>query len=297
MGVYETFSKRMKRISKNGQADVYQYDDLPNPFRVQVIHIWNDALPPTNHLVLEKKDWTLIHDILAREIGVFNLSRESQTPYKQCAEFFLKADTENALDIIELSFLVIDRRVRDRYGFNGVAEQTIEELNHRFREHNIGYQFESGKLIRVDSQFVYAEVVKPALSLLHDAGFRGAEEEFLKAHEHYRHNRHKEAIVEALKAFESTMKAICDARKWEYSPTTTAKTLIDVVFDKGLVPPAMQNYFNALRTTLEAGLPTVRNKTSGHGQGAEPVAIPDYLAAYAVHLAAANIVMLVQAHR
>ena len=60
----------------------------------------------------------------------------------------------------------------------------------------------------------------------------------------------------------------------------------------------MQNHFNALRTTLEAGLPTVRNKSSsGHGQGKETVAIPDYIAAYALHLAAANIVMLVQAHR
>jgi hypothetical protein len=50
--------------------------------------------------------------------------------------------------------------------------------------------------------------VKPALSLLHDAGFDGPADEFMKGFEHYRHGRNKEAVAEALKAFESTMKAI-----------------------------------------------------------------------------------------
>jgi hypothetical protein len=34
---------------------------------------------------------------------------------------------------------------------------------------------------------------------------------------------------------------------------------------------------------------------SGHGQGKELVSIPNYLAAYAIHLAASNIVFLVNA--
>jgi hypothetical protein len=48
---------------------------------------------------------------------------------------------------------------------------------------------------------------------------------------------------------------------------------------------------------LEGGLPTVRNKNAGHGQGPTPVSVPDYLVAYALHMAAANIVLLIQAHR
>src|SRR5262249_41613382 len=162
MGIYETFSKRMKRLSKQGQSDVYQYSELPNEFRVQVIHIWRDAMPYDHYLVKENRDWQLIHDMMARELGVFHLANSRDYPWEQCEEFLENANAENALDIIELTFKWIDRVVRDRYGFKNIPEQAIEELNHRFREHNIGYQFESGELIRVDSQFIHAEVVKPA---------------------------------------------------------------------------------------------------------------------------------------
>jgi Domain of unknown function (DUF7014) len=40
----------------------------------------------------------------------------------------------------------------------------------------------------------------------------------------------------------------------------------------------------------------VRNKNSGHGQGRSPKQVPGHLARYALHLAATNIVFLVEAH-
>jgi hypothetical protein len=60
----------------------------------------------------------------------------------------------------------------------------------------------------------------------------------------------------------------------------------------------MQSHFTALRSTLESGLPTVRNRggRGGHGQGSDVVDVPDYLAAYCLHLAATNIVLLIEAH-
>ncbi|NJL59598.1 MAG: hypothetical protein HC887_08105 [Desulfobacteraceae bacterium] len=45
-------------------------------------------------------------------------------------------------------------------------DDAIDELNSRFKEHGVGYQYESGELIRVDSQFLHAEAVKPTLNLL-----------------------------------------------------------------------------------------------------------------------------------
>jgi hypothetical protein len=139
-------------------------------------------------------------------------------------------------------------------------------------------------------------MVAPAIAPLHQAGFTGPNDEFLGAHEHYRHGRHEEALVEALKAFESTMIAICDTRKWQYPKGPTAKQLIGVILDNGLVPSYQNNQFNSLATLLE-GLPTVRNKQAGHGQGSNPRSVPNYLAAYGLHLAAANIVLLVEAHK
>ena len=75
---------------------------------------------------------------------------------------------------------------------------------------------------------------------------------------------------ECLKALESTLKIICAKRKWPHRDTDTAKTLIDVVFAHGLVPDWLQSEFTALRSTLESGVPTGRNRLSGHGQGITP---------------------------
>ncbi len=118
----------------------------------------------------------------------------------------------------------------------------------------------------------------------------------MDAHEHYRKGKMKEAISDALNAFESTMKAICDENGWNYPGNATAMTLVNTVLDNGLVPPYMQTHFAGLRSTLEAGLPPVRNKNSGHGQGFFVKQVPAYLAGYALHLAATNIVFLVEAH-
>lgn len=49
---------------------------------------------------------------------------------------------------------------------------------------------------------------------------------------------------------------------------------------------------------MESGLTalaTLRNRQGGHGQGEAAVDVPPYLAAHALHLAAANIVLLVRA--
>jgi len=36
VSIFETFSKRQKRIENAGKQDVYSYDDFPKEFRVQV---------------------------------------------------------------------------------------------------------------------------------------------------------------------------------------------------------------------------------------------------------------------
>ena len=107
-------------------------------------------------------------------------------------------------------------------------DQAIEDLNARFLEHGIGYQFVSGAgIVRKDSEFLHKEVLLPTLSLLSDKLYQGAQDEFLKAHEHYRHGRIKECLNECLKAFESTLKTICQIRGWKFQQTDAAKALLD----------------------------------------------------------------------
>jgi hypothetical protein len=105
------------------------------------------------------KAWEKIHDTMCRELGLFNLGSTNNNNRSKCTEFILNTSIENALDIIEYSFYILDVMYRavniqpnKSTGIKITPDQAIEELNIRFREHNIGYQFESGQLLRVDSQ-------------------------------------------------------------------------------------------------------------------------------------------------
>jgi hypothetical protein len=311
MAIIDIFSKRKKLQESQGKPDVYQYENLPAPFRVQVVHIWRSALGQwsrdaysSSRASPSSELWEGIHDLLAREKGVWSLGNTGRDPEAQSTEYLMRSDTDDALDIIEMSFNVIDLGVRkfDAYDrrqarVTQTPDDAIEELNGRFREHGIGYQYINGKIVRVDSQFLHAEAVKPALALLHETGFSGPADEFMRAFDHHRKGENKDAIADALSAFESTMKAICKARNWTYGPKDTAKPLLDILFGKGLVPSEMESHFAGLRSAMESGLPTLANRTSRHGQGPTPVEVPPHYAAYALHLVASNIVFLIECHK
>ena len=218
MKVFNIFSKRQKML-RGETPEVYTYDVLPRPFRVQIVHIWKDSL--AGRYPHEYEDaYKLIVESLRHEYGVFKLA-ETTGNYRifksELQNFFLhENNVEKALDAIELSFRYIDN-YWNQNGSPGRANAAIEELNYRFKEHGVGYQFTSGEIIRVDSEYIHAEIVKPGLMLLNEPHYAGAQQEFLNAHEHYRKGNAKEALNECLKAFESTMKAICDKRGWSYN--------------------------------------------------------------------------------
>jgi hypothetical protein len=109
--------------------------------------------------------------------------------------------------------------------------------------------------------------------------------------------RYKECLNACLSSFESTMKAICAKRKWAYSSKDTARALIETCLKNNLIPPFWQSHLSGLRSTLEGGVPTARNRTSGHGQGAAPTEIPQSLASYVLHLTATTILFLAEAEK
>lgn len=302
MGIFNLFSKR----GKENNNEIFVYDQLPVVFRNQVIHIWRDTIGDYGFSGFGKivdDAWDFIHKTLCKEYGVFVLSEKGYNSQNKC-EYFLQDEEsiERCLDVIELSFRVIDRVVRTQnYKFTQAgatqsSDDAILELNNRFQEHGIGYQFIEGLIVRVDSEFIHKEAVVPAVNLLQTEGFEGSSEEFLKAHEHFRKGLDKEAVTEALKAFESVMKTICKRMSWEVNPNATAAKLIKTLFENELIPSSLQTQLTSVRTSLE-GLATVRNKNTGHGQGEKSVKIPRYLVAYALHLCATNIVFLVEAYK
>ncbi len=209
-------------------------------------------------------------------------------------------DVDDVLSLIEFCFHLAELTHTSHPQERQKVVDAIEELNQRFLEHGIGYQYLSGRIISLESQYIHKEAVEPAIALLYEANFTGPLQEFLEAHTHYRNGEIKEAITDAGNAFESTMKAICDDRGWVYDDKRSiASTLIGILFDNQLIPREMQSHFTALRTTLESGVPTVRNPggRGAHGQGIAPVDVPHYVAAYCLNLTASNIVLMMEAHK
>jgi hypothetical protein len=301
MTVFDLFSKRQKRC-RGEVPDVYQYKTIPVGLRVQIIHIIRDAFGDLHDFRgNERLDFKYIHDALCREYGVFSLGHQNESNFNAVVNFLLKTqEIDKAIDVVEFTFRHIDRFVRKyQHSYDSKVlspDDAIAELNQRFREHGVGYQYESGLMMRVDSQLIHEEIIRPALSMLSDPMYEGANAEFLSAHAHYRTGKYKECLNDCLKAFESTMKAICTQREWAFKAGDTANGLIKIVFEHELIPQFMQSHFTGLRTTLEAGIPTVRNRLSGHGQGVEEVTVPESIAAYALHLTASNVLLLTRAN-
>ena len=292
--------------------DTYTYDNIPEKLRVQIVFIMYDVLGNEEQyksgLIYGSNSVTgaydFIADALCREYGIFRLSENRnihENKMTDLIDFFLKEKTfEKTMDVIQLSFQAIDLLTRtydylSKSDSSGDADRAIEELNLRFREHGVGYCFKNKKIIRIDSEFVHSKVVRPALKILDQKQYAGAQQEFLSAHEHYRKGRTKEAINECLKSLESVMKAICDKRKWVYEDKATARKLIEICFDNQLIPSFSRAQFNALKSLLESSVPAFRNKVSAHGQGADPKRVQMHIAGYVLHMTAAAIVFLAEA--
>lgn len=302
----EIYSKRRKAAEQAGKPDVYSYGEFPKRLRIQIEHILAGLLgrefEPEDDLYGDRAHrsesiWKLVESILARELGFYTFSQVGGWARVRWPRFLHDARTENIFDLLEVAFRVGRWELEDGRRLPGVIEMPYaeSEINRFIREAGFGYRLEGGAVIRVDSTFVHEEVVRPGLQFLMAPGFEGPAEEFLRAHEHYRHSRGKEALVAACAALESTCKVVLDRAGEGFDPKWNANKLIQAVFDQGLVDKSLESLFNALKTVLVSGVPTMRGKRGGHGQGAEIAPVPEYFVAYALHQLAAAIVFLVEA--
>ena len=310
MPILNLFSHR-KRMAEENASDVYAYDELSETLRIQIIHILQSSIGAyvvggENRFTIRQNnvDWNRIHNSLAREHGILRLGDSHDMSENVLNYLFNISDVNQALDVIEACFMYIsqvtshlDQHQLYGRGITQEADDAITELNERFRRAGVGYLFEGGMIMRVDSELVHSEVVQPALQFLNEPGFEGPREEFLRAHGHYRSGEMEDAIIDANNAFESTLKAVCDQRDWSYEAGARASDLLRLVRREGLLPQYLDNSFDQLSATLSSGLPQVRNEHGAHGHGSTPRTTPDYVGAYALHLAAANILFIVEAHK
>ena len=299
MSVFDLYSKRRKR-ELGDVIDVYTYDAIPSTFRVQLVHILDDAIGDSSaynerysHDVLGA--YKIIVKTLRREYGVFETHNYSNGNYrKELMGFILnETDADRIIDAIELSYKVIEKicaRWSQKHREASIA--AAKEINHRLKEHGLGYQLTDLVIIRTDSEITHQNITLPTLIFLQEDGFSGAREEYLSAFDHFRSGSNKECLNDCLKAFESTMKAVCDIRSWEYEKTATAKKLIAILISKNLLPSFWQTNFNSLENLLSASVPTGRNKLGGHGQGGTPILVPDEIVEYMLNMTGSTILFI-----
>ncbi|WP_447753247.1 STM4504/CBY_0614 family protein [Sphingopyxis fribergensis] len=308
MAIFNLFSKRQADAAKSGSDDVYQYDVIPQPLRVQVQQIAVEAIGRVGFSGdgfsrgdQENETWVRIERLFLREKGLDSIAYGDFAGTRILA-FTRDCPTADWLDFLELISVGIavmandsSRLSREKWQVSTIGQAAIDEINYRMREAGVGYQLEEGRLIRVDSQYVHSEVVKPALALLSDKGFEGPRQEFLAAHQHYRAGEHRQAVGMAANALESTFKAIFDQKGWKYEKGARISDLVKIGRANALWPEYLDASFDQLLATLQSGLPKIRDNDASHGQGAKPKAVPAYIAAYALHLAASKIIFITEA--
>ncbi len=299
------FSKQQRK-----QPDTLRYD-LPREVRSRVFHAIQQVMDSGTtavrpDLMLDEVGKKILVEYGSFRAPAWEAARSSNDPVIQ---HFFSASDEEALDFIRLCF----------EPFHNPGQTGVDAINNIFRDAAIGYELtpyvqtvvdkpgsffgrkvgqqievQRPRVMKRDSDLLHSETTKEALSLLSDARYQGANAEFLTAHDHFRHDRFKECLNECLKAFESTMKTICSQKSWPFNDKDTAHKLIGVCLDHGLVPTFTQQQLTSLRTLLESGVPTIRNKMGGHGQGAKITDVPPHLARYALNITGATIRLLVE---
>lgn len=299
----DLYSKRNKKL-----PDVYQYDHLPEKLKNQIYHIWDDFLSKKNFNAkyyegeYEKQFWDFVLKAILKAEGKKSLFDREYTIRSSIEIYFdVLKDIKKTLDVVELIFFylgIVEEMYLKKYRqklYYSLAE-AIKDLNYRFRENGVGYQFTNNRIVRVDSQILHEGAITPALDLLSDKKFSNVNDEFLKALSHYRYRRYVETLNECSKSFESTLKIICALNKWPYNQSDTANKLIDIVLKNNLIPIYYQNELSAIRQLLESSVPMIRNKNSAHGKGAINIDVPEHLASYMLYMTGATIKFLIESH-
>lgn len=298
---------------KNLPQPAISYGTLPNGLKVQLVFIFKDFINSLTDQWGRKEDigkgiWESIDNILRREHGLHvlyddyhSLHQSLASWYMVCQYFESLNDIRKELDVIYAVCEQIEecldpnRNLRSNYS----PQQALSDINKRLQQHGIGYRWQEGEIIKVPSEFTYDQSITPALTLLHQAGFENAHQEFLSAFEHYKKGpvEYEEALTDCLKAIESTIKIIAAARKWTFNQNDTAKPLIALIIKEGLIPLYSESFLAGVRNTLESGIPTLRNKLGGHGKGAEVRIVDEASMHYCINLTAAVILYLAQRHQ
>lgn len=299
--IIDTYSSR-----NSAPCSKLLHDQINEACRLQIANIAKDFFTMNQAEGYgEEHFWNYIQEWLKDEHAKDSLHNEHahrvfggySAPSYEVTEYLKSLkDINHTLDTIELIFRLLphaeDELVNAGYRIYYKAKAAVEHLNKRFTQHCIGYKFEGNIIIKIDNELMYASVTKEMFVLLEQQVFGNVNEEYLQAHRQFRSGNHKDCIVNCAKAFESTLKIICDQKQYAYQQNDTAARLLNVLYVNNFIPSYLQVGMSGLRSMLEA-ISVVRNNTSAHGVGSAQINIGENFASYALHVTGCNIKFLV----
>lgn len=305
MAIWDLFSKREADAANAGKEDVYQYSVIPPALRVQIQQISMEAFGQVGYHGVgygnsgqDNPFWLDIEKVFKREKGVHVLGNGTFAAQRVIG-YMTDCSTEDWLDLLELICVIIavsatDNFRQERYDWSIKleADAAIHEVNYRLRQAAVGFQVEDGHLIKVASQFIHADVVVPALTILREERFGAANEEFRKAHKEFREGDYRDCITDCGKALESVFKVLAAERGWQgVGNNSQLAALIKAAADNGLFASYMPEQINGIKALVQ-GVGTVRNKDGAHGAGTAEARADEDLAAYQLHQTASALIFI-----
>jgi hypothetical protein len=163
------------------------------------------------------------------------------------------------------------------------------EVNRAMREEAVPWLLLDGAFVKIDDDFMAAEVAA-AEEALKRHGFAGALEELKEAQLDLTAGDVKGAIHEACKAFESALKTVLGLE------TGNASVLMRQLGERGFLDDLPERTRAGMAQQVLMTLPSLRNQFGGHGQGEQVIDVPRRYGDLAIGLAATMLRYCVDLH-
>lgn len=288
--------------NRDTDDDVYIYDDFSPRFRTQYYYIIQDTYIPSIYENAVHFPWVPVENTFKRQKGLLSLWDEFDvTGEKAILHYIMESISIDLLDFIESSVNCTEKYYTEFKTILYIKQNDIEinikkmklEINEIFRINNMGYEFIDKEIIRKDNEIIHATYNKPAIHIIHNQEFEGANSELMDAYKSYREKRIEDAITNAGKSFESVMKVICVGMEYSVK-NKTASGLLNSLKNNNFYPEYLECHLSNIVSLLESGLPAVRNALGPHGQGNSKRNTPPIFGEYALGLVSVNILLLVK---
>lgn len=224
-----------------------------------------------------------IENEVSKEIpGLYGLAKieyRQELGESDIHSFFLDTYPSRLFDIIQVWYDMLDK-------VDSATEDTKRdfqnELNMILQTEGVPWVFSDGNFFQMDSKFMEEHVHQQLQELYETKAFTGAQEEFVEARNDLSGNDCKNAILNACKSYESTMKCLLGEKHSGEATKLAQKIRKEGYLDD--LPSSLQEVF--VQKVMQC-LPVIRNDLAGHGQGRESVSVEHDLAELSVNLAGA----------